>query len=177
MKTLFSLSITILLITTISCTKPKGVSTPDYCQATINGKQWQAGSSIPFTNYLSSNLSNSRRSLSISGSNDALQFVFIGIYDSNGINNNEYILNTDFKNNFAQYQDYNISYHYTFNTDSVYTGVADINLDSIKVNTSNTTSYIYRVHGTFHFRAKYDLNSDTVNVTHGAFSAPCVVSQ
>ena len=174
-KNMISFFTFLILLTFFSCRKSEGVSTANYCQANINGKRWQAGSSIPFTNYLSSNLSNSRKSLTISGSNDALKSIFICIYDSTSVKNKAYILNNDFKLCAGQYQDYNISYHYSYNTDSIYTGVVNLNIDSIQVNTSNITSYIYRVHGTFYFRGKYDLNNDTVNVSNGAFSSSCVV--
>jgi hypothetical protein len=172
MRTLKLLLIFVGVISIADCHKPinNPVVTPtDYCSCVINGKGWDAGCSDPFSNCLSDEWSDQRKAFVLNCNNSANQVISIAIYDSTGLKNGTFILNKKLKVNTAQYRDYNMSYTYGYNTDSVFVGAITVKFDSTMPN----SSYIYRVSGSFSFNAVYELSTDTVNVSDGKFSLRC----
>ncbi len=149
----------------INCNKTANLS-GDYCVCKINGQKWQAGCNGLFSDCLSATWSDHKRGFVLTCQNNASQIVTIVLYDSIiGLTSGTYILNKDYTSDCAQYRDYNKSYHYSYNTDSVYTGIISIKFDSSGA----------RVSGSFSFKAVYDLNNETVTVSEGQFSLPCLI--
>ncbi len=148
----------------INCNKTVNLS-GDYCVCKINGQKWQGGCSGSFTNCLSAQWTDQKRTFTLSIQNNSPQEIGISLYDSTGLKSGIYILNRNFLSDCAWYRDYNKSYHYFYNTDSLHTGIISIKFDSSRA----------RVSGSFSFKAVYDLNNETVIISEGQFSLPCLI--
>jgi Family of unknown function (DUF6252) len=156
----------------------KNSSTPDssinFCSAVINGQYWTAGCSDQFNNCISAHWDNNRKVFILSCQDNDLTEVDISLFDSvNQLQSGTYTLNGFQRNNCASYLDYQRSYTHYYNTDSAYTGTITIKFDSSLSPTG--TQYIYQVSGTFSYRAIYDDDTTTVNVSNGKFSLSCTI--
>jgi hypothetical protein len=156
----------LLVLLSVRCNKSSNNTlSGDYCVCDINGRKWQAGCDDLFNHCLSAQWTNQKRSLVLACQNNSLQVVTVVLYDSIGLKNGTYVLNNNYNLNCGQYRDYNKSYHLAYNTDSVHTGTIAIKFDSLRA----------RVSGAFSFKAIYDFSNETVNITNGQFSLPCLI--
>ncbi len=147
-------------IVTTTANNPK-----DYCTANINGKYWAAGCTDLFSNCLRAEWSNQKKDFILSCMNNSSTEIAFFLYDSTGLKTGKFILNQDSVANGAWYTDYSKSFMYYYTTTPAYVGTVTIAFDSIHG----------QVSGTFHFQAKYQTDSEIVNVTNGSFSLPCEI--
>ncbi len=137
----------------------------DYCTCNINGKYFKAECAEMFSTCMRTEWSNQKRDFIFTCKNGSSEVITMFLSDSTGLKSGTYVLSKNFKANCGQYQNYNKSYTSSYNTDSAHIGTLQITFDEAHS----------RVSGTFSFYARYDTDSETVNVTSGNFSLPCQI--
>ena len=146
----------VVILLQLQCKSPLH-SDVNFCRFTVNGSTYNAGCDGPFDNCINAVLYPQYKSLTVTANSGTGAFSFSILDSTMKFNSGTYLLNTQ-RINCAEYDKNGSIYGYL--TDSTHIGYVSVTFD--KVN--------YRVSGTFTISAKYELDSETVNIANGSFS-------
>ncbi len=147
-----------IVILQAACKSPISVDA-NYCRFNTNGTSYNAGCSGPFDNCINAIMYPQYKSITVTANSGTGSFFFTILDSTMQFNSGTYVLNTQ-RLNCANYKDYSKSGRYSYLTDSTHVGYVNIKFDKIN----------YRISGTFAINAKYELDTEKVNITNGVFS-------